>query len=238
MTAPSALLSYASEFNDYSSSDILVKTAYIRKRKGRWFVLSEKGKSLGDYATKDEAVKRLRQVEYFKHHPKKKKASKEEGSTYSSIMRDLTKKGDEKLLKAFMETFKTAFDAAYVAGDEHPEKAALEKAKQLLDKEAAQMSVLIKRATDAINLGDPMHAGQQLASIARFMLAKISPDRRQKAIQNLKRKVYFINEFNLASKKAPNSAAIGQAITLIKTMLLSHPPNYIREVLNTIARVL
>ena len=156
MTAPSALLSYASEFNDYSSSDILVKTAYIRKRKGRWFVLSEKGKSLGDYATKDEAVKRLRQVEYFKHHPKKKKASKEEGLTYSSIMRDLTKKGDEKLLKAFMETFKKSFDAAYIAGDEHPEKAALKDAKKVLEKEAAQMSVLVKRATDAINLGDPM----------------------------------------------------------------------------------
>lgn len=44
------------------------KTAFIKKENGRWHVKSEKGKSMGDYATKAEAVKRLRQIEYFKHN--------------------------------------------------------------------------------------------------------------------------------------------------------------------------
>jgi hypothetical protein len=41
----------------------------IRKVKGGYRVLSEKGKNLGGpYKTKAEAKKRLRQVEFFKHH--------------------------------------------------------------------------------------------------------------------------------------------------------------------------
>ena len=44
------------------------KTAFIKKLKGKWHVMSEKGKSMGEYATKGEAVKRLRQIEYFKHN--------------------------------------------------------------------------------------------------------------------------------------------------------------------------
>lgn len=40
----------------------------IIKRKDGYHVLSEKGKNLGGpYKTRDEAVKRLQQVEYFKH---------------------------------------------------------------------------------------------------------------------------------------------------------------------------
>ncbi len=41
----------------------------IAKRKDGYYVLSEKTrKNLGGpYATRDEAVKRLRQVEFFKH---------------------------------------------------------------------------------------------------------------------------------------------------------------------------
>jgi hypothetical protein len=41
----------------------------IRKVKAGYKVLSEKGKNLGGpYKTKAEAEKRLRQVEFFKHH--------------------------------------------------------------------------------------------------------------------------------------------------------------------------
>ena len=40
----------------------------IRKVKGGWKVLSERGKNLGGpYRSRTSAVKRLRQVEYFKH---------------------------------------------------------------------------------------------------------------------------------------------------------------------------
>lgn len=45
----------------------------IKKDKKGYSVKSEKtGKNLGGpYKSKSQAVKRLKQVEYFKHHPKK-----------------------------------------------------------------------------------------------------------------------------------------------------------------------
>ena len=40
----------------------------IKKRGSKWVVLSEKTRrSFGSYGTKAEAMKRLRQVEFFKH---------------------------------------------------------------------------------------------------------------------------------------------------------------------------
>lgn len=44
----------------------------IKKIKGKYVVLSETtGRRFGTYRTKDEAVERLRQVEFFKHRVKK-----------------------------------------------------------------------------------------------------------------------------------------------------------------------
>jgi hypothetical protein len=41
----------------------------VKKVKGGYQVVSEKGKNLGGpYKSKEEAQKRLRQVEYFKHN--------------------------------------------------------------------------------------------------------------------------------------------------------------------------
>ena len=77
---------YANDFESFSNES-LVKTSFIKKRNGKWVILSEKGKTLGTYDTKQEAVERLRQIEYFKNN--KKKASKED--SYSSIMRELNK---------------------------------------------------------------------------------------------------------------------------------------------------
>lgn len=45
----------------------------IKKLKpGKYRIVSEKGKKLGEYKTKKEAEERLRQIEYFKHLNKKK----------------------------------------------------------------------------------------------------------------------------------------------------------------------
>ena len=43
----------------------------IKLLKNMYHVLSEKGKNLGKYKTKKEALKRLKQVEFFKHKGKK-----------------------------------------------------------------------------------------------------------------------------------------------------------------------
>lgn len=45
----------------------LDKVSFVRKIGNKWCVLSKKKKKLGCYKTKEEANKRLRQVEFFKH---------------------------------------------------------------------------------------------------------------------------------------------------------------------------
>lgn len=42
----------------------------IKKIKGGYQVLSEKGRNMGKYKTEAEAKKRLQQIEYFKHKKK------------------------------------------------------------------------------------------------------------------------------------------------------------------------
>jgi len=49
-------------------SYFLTRFAFVRKQDGKWCVISQKGKRLGCYPTKERAVRRLRQVEYFKRH--------------------------------------------------------------------------------------------------------------------------------------------------------------------------
>jgi len=45
----------------------------IKKINGKYVVLSETtGRRFGSYKTKEEALRRLRQVEFFKHQAKKK----------------------------------------------------------------------------------------------------------------------------------------------------------------------
>jgi hypothetical protein len=39
----------------------------IKKIQGGWRVVAESGRNMGTYKTKEEAKKRLRQIEYFKH---------------------------------------------------------------------------------------------------------------------------------------------------------------------------
>ncbi len=42
----------------------------IRKVKEGYRVVSESGRNMGTYATKEEAQRRLRQIEFFKHKKK------------------------------------------------------------------------------------------------------------------------------------------------------------------------
>lgn len=50
----------------------------IKKEKGKYKVTSESGKNLGsDYETKKEALKRLRQIEYFKSRNDTRKSKKQ-----------------------------------------------------------------------------------------------------------------------------------------------------------------
>jgi hypothetical protein len=225
---PNRIDLYAEDFTKLCGEIPLIKISYIRKRNGKWVVLSRKGKVLGTYDTKDEAVDRLRAIEYFKN--KGKKASKNEEQSYSSTMRELRKSHNGKDVKKFQEEYKRLFDAAVIAGNED-DSAILDEALKCISNEENEF---IKRIASAIDLGDPAFSGKYLADLIKFLLRRISAQNRQKAINSLKKKIYYINEFDIAAKKTPPSSSMGQSITLIKTILLEHSPQYIRSVLNNI----
>lgn len=206
----------------------LFKIAIIRKLpKGYWGIFSQKGKLLGKYKTKTQALKRLRQIEFFKH----KKASKDE-VTYSALMREITKQHSPEVLRQFRVVFKEAFDDAIIHGKENAEEIALNAGLQFLD----SLEDHLEKAASAIEMGDPVYAGKYIAEIIKFLLRRISPERRQKSLSGLRRKIYMLNEVDIAQKKMPASAALGQAISLTKNLLMMHSPDYVRTVLNSIVR--
>jgi len=68
-TDPEKKKSLEQKYKRLSMNSSLNKVARVVHQKDGWHVLSEEGKNLGGpYKTKGEGVKRLRQVEYFKHH--------------------------------------------------------------------------------------------------------------------------------------------------------------------------
>jgi CRISPR/Cas system CSM-associated protein Csm4 (group 5 of RAMP superfamily) len=127
----------------------MLKIAYIKEiSKGKWRVLSKKGRNLGTYNSKEQAEKRLKQVEFFKHWPfhpiRKKKAVQnlynkivlgeesaesasslvEATSTFSAEMRELRKNNPEKVMN-FLKQFNQSFQNSLQEGIENPEQAAL-----------------------------------------------------------------------------------------------------------------
>lgn len=107
------------------------KKSYIRKmQNGKYKVLSRKGKTLGVYNTKEEAKKRLQQIEYFK-----KNASvlieDADDFTYSAISRHLRKELSPKEFKLFQKKYKDNFDKFYLDGVDNFEEAALKETLKL-----------------------------------------------------------------------------------------------------------
>lgn len=213
--------------NDFYSAVRLLKLARIIKLpNGKYRVVSEKGKNLGTYNSKLKAKNRLKQVEMFKHM---KKAS-DESLTYSAISRKL-KKYDLDLFNKFRQIFKKHFDLAVLENENAPEESALKQTLQDL----SEVKEIIKSAT-ALDLGNSEYAGHYLANLVKFLLQRISEKNRPKSLNNMKKKIYYLNEYDLAKKDLPRGSALGQSITLLKHILFGHPPHYIRSVLNSIVR--
>lgn len=227
----------------------LVKLAFIKKLpNGRWRVLSQKGKSLGTYDTKEEAATRLRQVEYYKDHDNNKAdvlAADEnaldltdiDDFSYSAIMRKMRGKGSKEQVKQFLQLFKTQFDRAVKKKLQKPEKIALQNAVVRFSKlyPVKLNKKLVKNAAVS-ELGDPAEVGKYLAGIVRFILNRLEPDKRNKAMENLRNKFYYINADEIALKTSPPTAGMGQAITFVKHVLFNQSAPYIREVLNNLSR--
>ena len=119
------------------------KIAFIKEiSKGKWRVLSKKGRNLGTYDSKEQAEKRLKQVEFYKHwpfHPIRKKKSVEDlygkivlgeenipeiTSTFSAEMRELRKNNPDQVMN-FLKQFNQSFQNSLQEGIDNPEQAAL-----------------------------------------------------------------------------------------------------------------
>lgn len=229
----------------YEGCCALVKTAFVRKIKNKWHVLSHKGKSLGSYDTKAEAVARLKQIEYFKNHPKDSNSAEEvvidltdaDDISYSAIMRKMRQKAPKEQVRVFLKLFKDQFDKAVKNNLQKPEKVALQNALVKFNKlhKIKVSKKLIKNAAIA-ELGEASEVGRYLANICGFILNRLAPESRAKAIESLRKKFYYTNADELSRKVSPPSAAIGQSITFVKHVLLNQEPQYIREVLNELSR--
>jgi hypothetical protein len=227
----------------------LVKTAFVRKMpNGKWRVVSRKGKSLGTYDTKEEAVKRLRQIEFFKHHDQNNSDATKidqkiidltdiDDFSYSAIMRKLRQKASKEQIKEFLKLFKTSFDKAVKNKLQKPEKVALQNSLIRFNKlhPIKLNKKLVKMATVS-ELGAPVQVGQYLANIIRFILNRLEPDKRTTAMEALRNKFYSMNADEIAQKTSPPSAGVGQAITFVKHVLFNQNTQYIREVLNNVSR--
>lgn len=95
---------------------------------------------------------------------------------------------------------------------------------------------LFAMATATIEMGSPQEAGRGIADIVKFLMTRITDDKRIESMLSLRGKIWNLNEHDISSKKTPASASFGQSITFIKTILNGHQPKYIREVLANIVR--
>ena len=234
---------YAQLLINAESFYTLIKVSYIRKIKDDYVVFSNKGRSFGKYKTKEEAEKRLKQIEFFKFLSKQKhkktasnnkeeKLSNDEILSYSFLVREFNKV-DKKIAINFQKVFKKYFDIALIKKINEPQNFALFHAIKSLDPNPK-----LHKEASGIEMGDPVYAGKYLANIIKFLLQRIKPEKRSKSIENLKGKIYYINEYDIAKKKVPSSSSLGQSISLVKTVLLDHEPQYIRKVLNNIVKFL
>lgn len=209
------------------------KISFIRKLPGsHWGVFSHKGKLLGKYPSRTQAEKRLRQIEYFKYH----KASKEE--TYSSLTRSIKDKYSPEVLKEFRTIYKNTFDQALLDNETNPEDLSLQAVQQFLHElgdDTAIASLSLSLVKQADELGTPDAVGLYLSNLIRFIFRRISSLNRNKSINNIKRKILALDEYNIAVKKLPPAASIGQGLVIIKHLMFGKDPAYIRQVLNSIA---
>ncbi len=116
---------------------LFIKIARIKKMpSGKYRVISEKGKNLGEYNSNAGAEKRLREVEYFKHKDsnnieeksKEIDLTKADDFSYSAIMRCLVSQCSKDQVLTFLKIFKLYFDKGVKANAQKPEKAALHNA--------------------------------------------------------------------------------------------------------------
>lgn len=97
---------------------------------------------------------------------------------------------------------------------------------------------LLKLAQSVIQMGQPELAGKGVAEIVKFLMQRIPASKQQQTLAKLRDKIWNLDEREIASKKSPATASLGQSITFIKTVLQGHSPEYIRSVLASTVKYL
>lgn len=230
--------------NYYDNCKRLLKLSKIKKLdNGKYRVLSENGKNLGTYKSRDGAKKRLKQVEYFKHFDHSNAddsvidLSDSDEFAYSAIIRKLREKANKEQVNLFLKIFKIQFDKAVKNKLQKPEKVALQNTVVTFNKTyKIKLSKDLLKNAAVSELGSASQIGKYLSDIVKFIIARMPIDKRQSALEKVKNKFYSMHEAEIASKHLPDSAAIGQSITFVKHVLFNHDTNYIKEVLTNLVK--
>jgi hypothetical protein len=217
----SQLEQYSEEFYNFSALNSFAK---LEKKSGSWNIVSD-GNLWGSYETKTAGRQALREIEFERF---KKFSTEHPQMSYSATIRLLNKQYDEETVRKFQKLFKENFDKLYLAGNEEPEDEALEIS-------LAAMEHFHKNA-NAIEMGDANFAGKRLSELVRFLLRRVPDAKRSAAIESARKKIYMINEYEMSRKKTAPNSSIGQSISIVKTILLEHNAEYIRNVLNALVR--
>jgi len=81
-----------------------------------------------------------------------------------------------------------------------------------------------------------IYVAEQLHNIIKIMIARMSPEARQRSYQNVAGKLNQFNVMEVAGKRAPGGAAIGVSLSLIKNILNGRDPYFINVVLSDLSR--
>lgn len=247
MTHIDNLLKLASTYETQCIQD-LVKIAKIRKMpNGKYRVLSQKNKNLGEYSSRKGAEKRLKQVEYFKHldkshaddSPNAIDLTDIDEFSYSAIMRKLREKASPEQVKQFLQLFKAQFDKAVKGKMNKPERIALQNAVLKFNKvHPLKLDKKMIKCAAVAELGNAEAVGKYLSDIVKFIVNRLPLEKRDHALQVLKQKFAVMSENEIAGKHMPQAAVYGQAITFVKHVLFNQDASYIRDVLNSLSRTL
>lgn len=215
--------------------------SYIKKENGKYKVLSKNNKNLGSFKTKEEAKKRLQQIEYFKHQDKNEVKDKKidltnlENLSYSFIMRELNKVTSREVVLQFCKIFKDNFDNAINKELQSPEQVALQNTLVEFNKIfPIKLSKELTKNAAISELGNANLVGKYLSDIIKFILNRAPTEKKNLYLNKVKNKINQLNENDLANKHMPVSASIGQSITFVKHVLFNQKPQYIKSVLNEI----
>ena len=162
-------------------------------------------------------------------------SDKEITETFSGVMRELNKEDKEKAL-TFLRGFKDAFDEAMEEGLEDHQNLALLQAKKCVASQKNDRLIKLAQAMMSANR-NPNEVGASLAQVIKILMEKLPHDN-SVALTNMRNKLSQLNQTEIALSSMPETAAYGQSITLIKTLLNGYSPEYIRQVLSSTTKSL